>query len=183
MDEKIVQGDFKRHAWWRSRRFAIAVIVVASIALLGGAFQFWRIAHNRSQQRTAAYNTMLTQSNTFVTKRQYDLAEQITTWYLAGKPPAAYKRNATLQLASIYSNAGDLSHAIIWYKNTANLDKAPQLDVTTGLAYTYQALKDSKNAITYFRQAITLEQKTNAPDKNSVITTYQYLIKQMGGAV
>ncbi|HSW75397.1 MAG TPA: tetratricopeptide repeat protein [Candidatus Saccharimonadales bacterium] len=182
MNEKVVQGSFKRHGWWQSRRVLTVVLIVAFLLIAGGLWWWYRADHNRKNQQTNAYTTMMSRSDKQIVARQYSTAEQIVQWYINTNPPKDYQRKATMRLASIYATAADFANALKQFNKVAALDKTAQLDTTVGIAYTYQALKDNQNAIKYFRQAITLEQATTIPDKNAAVSAYKYMIKQMGGS-
>lgn len=161
---------------WQNTKWVLFVVILCLTAIAGGLA--WH-SHNLRRAQANARTAVLIQTQKLLDQKNYSVAELKLQDYIATNPPSNYKRDASIQLASTYANAGDLSKALQWYKGTAKLDSKPQLDAVTGLAYTYRSLKDTRNAITYFGQAVSLEQQSNIPDKNAAIATYQYLIKQM----
>lgn len=184
MREKVVQGQFSNvKKPLNTRNLKLACMAFAILVLLGGLSVWYRHERASRNDQNTAFATMINQTTPLINRGDYTTAEQLVQQYLDKFPSTTHRRETYFQMANAYSAAGDGKRLLMWYQKIAALDKMPQLDVVTGLAFTYQGLHDNAHAIAYFKQAIALTEKTTDPMKDSNIATYKFLIQQMGGSL
>ncbi|HEV2412419.1 MAG TPA: tetratricopeptide repeat protein [Candidatus Saccharimonadales bacterium] len=187
-EEKSAEPDnglvAKKSPWWfglRSPWLYLMVVVILVVIGVGLIIYTKHQDNNNPKVQALPFNVVMQQSQSLTNISQYAAAETLLRNYLNTDPSQNNKRDAYVQLATIYTNASDYRTAISYYQQANSIDKTPHLDTTEGLAYAYQQMGDKTQSIHYYKQAISILQGMHNPYLQSVVQNMQYQLSQLQG--